>query len=992
MNRPPASNSPQDPDRRRRLEFHQLMRHRIRDILLVASKYDAFLLSEEGGFYEMLVHEYAGLNLSHAPGITPVSSASEALEMASQFQYDLFLVTPHIADMDPFEFACNLRDRGIETPVVYLAFDNHQLRGLSIQSDVSCFNKVFLWQGDFHLILAIIKCIEDLTNVSADTDLAGVQSVILIEDNVKFYSTYLPLIYTELVHHVQEVMEQGVNVSHKILRMRARPKILLCHTFEDAWAFFEQYHETVLGVISDVSFPREGKHDPGAGIEFARRVKQSHTDISVLLQSDDPEYVAAAREIGAQLLLKNSPVLLNDIRHFLRQHLSFGDFVFILPDGTEVARAHDLRELEWRLQTIPDESLLYHAERNHFSNWLKARTEFDLAHRLRPQRVSHYATTAELRHALIASLREYDASQRRGSIVDFDPLTYDTADPLCRLGGGSLGGKGRGLVFTERLLGASGLQEKYRDIAISVPPALFVETDVFDEFLETNNLSEFAVECDDDDLIVRRFIEATMPASAADQLREMLRQAEYPLAVRSSSILEDSLYQPFAGIYETYMVPNNHRDLSVRLQELLTAIKRVYASTFSRRAKSYIQNTPYSLEEEKMAVIVQRLVGQTHENYFYPDFSGVGQSHNFYPIAPVESEDGLAAVVLGLGAMVVEGGSAVRFCPKYPRHGVRFGSVEEALNNSQHEYYALELLDADRHFDPYREYQLTRLGLDIAERHGVLGPFGSVCSAENSAIYDGLSRRGTRIVTFNPILKGGEFPLPELLRDLLELCHTGMGLPVEMEFSGNISTPPGEKRQFHVLQLRPMVLTHERQELQIDITDRSNLIAASTQVLGNGIIPDIADIVLVDPTRFDRARTAEVAREISLLNLELSNDQRPYLLIGIGRWGSADPWLGIPVEWDGIAGAKVIVETGFRDMKVTPSQGTHFFQNLHMNEIGYFTINAGQADGFLDWDWLLAQAPRVEKVFTRALRFDQPLVVKMSGHSGEGVIFRPGHQ
>ncbi len=976
----------------RSLEFHQLMRHRIRDILVVASKYDAFLLSEEGGFYEMLVREYAGLNLSHAPGITPVSSASEAFDLATRFSYDLVLVTPHIADMHALDFACGLRDRGIKAPIVYLAFDNHQLRGLTGQSEMSCFNKVFLWQGDFHLILAIIKCIEDLQNVAADTELAGVQSVILVEDNVKFYSTYLPLIYTELVRHVQKVMEQGINVTHKILRMRARPKILLTHNYDDAWALFERYHETILGVISDVIYPRNGKLDPMAGIDLARRVKESHTDISVLLQSDNPEHARAVHELGAQLILKHSPLLLNDLRNFLRQYLSFGDFVFALPDGTEVARAHDLSELESRLQTIPAESLEYHAERNHFSNWLKARTEFDLAHRLRPQRVSHYESIEALRTALIATLKAYDAAQRRGTVADFDPVSFDRFDSLYRLGGGSIGGKGRGLVFIERLLGGSGLKERYPGIEISVPSAIFVETDVFDEFIESNGLGEFALECDDNAEILRRFLDAAMPPRATELLRQMLRRTHYPLAVRSSSILEDSLYQPFAGVYDTFMVPNNHHDLDVRLEELLTAIKSVYASTFSVQAKSYIQNTAYSLEEEKMAVIIQRMVGQTHENYFYPDFSGVGQSHNFYPYPPVESEDGLAAVVLGLGAMVVEGGSAVRFCPKYPRHGIRFGSVEEALSHSQHEFYALQLPDADRAIDPHREFLLTRLGLDAAERHGVLGPFGSVCSIENSAIYDGISRKGARIVTFSPILKGGIFPLAELLRDLLELCHTGMGLPVEIEFSANITGSGPRQQRFQVLQLRPMVLSHERQELQIDLSDRTNMIAASTRVLGNGIIEEIFDVVLVDPTRFDRSKSAEVAREISLYNLELANAERPYLLIGIGRWGSADPWLGIPVTWDEIAGAKVIVETGFRDMKVTPSQGTHFFQNLHMYEVGYFTINAGRDSELLDWDWLLAQEPRSTRTYTRALRFDHPLLVKMSGHSGEGVILRPDHK
>ncbi|MBU0982953.1 MAG: histidine kinase, partial [candidate division Zixibacteria bacterium] len=851
-------------------------------------------------------------------------------------------------------------------------------------------DKVFIWQGNFQILLAIIKSVEDRANVERDTRLAGVQSVILIEDNVKFYSSYLPSIYTELMLHLQGVIQEGINASHKMLRMRARPKILLCHSFEEAWMYFEQYHETILGVISDINFPRGGQRDPEAGITFARRVKESHPDIPVLLQSNDLEMKHAALATGAMFLMKNSPRLLAELQRFLRQQLSFGDFVFRLPDGQEVARAHDLRELEERLVTIPDESLLFHAERNHFSNWLKARTEFLLAHKLRPQRVSDYESVADLRLALITSLRDHHDSQHRGAIVDFDPLLYDGSDTFTRIGGGSLGGKGRGLVFIEGLLDAT-LKGKFKDIQISVPPAVILQTDIFDQFMAWGNLEEMALESADDEHLVSRFIEAPMPTNTVEKLRCMLERIRYPLAVRSSSILEDSLYRPFAGIYETIMVPNNHRDTEVRLEELLTAVKRVYASTFSQRAKAYMRATPYRLEEEKMAVVIQQMVGQAHGSAFYPDFSGVGRSYNFYPLEPMSSDDGIAAVALGLGAMVVEGGYAVRFCPKYPRHVTGATSVEAALTESQREFLAVELPDPEGQVDPHRTIDTVRLGLDVAERDGILGPMASVCSTENNAVYDGLSRVGPRIVTFGPVLKGGVFPLPELVAGILDICHRGMSNPVEIEFSGNMTVPPGKPRQFHVVQLRPMVLSHEREELSTEDFSQEQLICSSARVLGNGIVRDIRDILLVDRDAFDRSRTVEVAREIKLCDLELTGQHRPYLLIGIGRWGSADPWLGVPVQWDEITGAKVIVETGFDDMQVAPSQGTHFFQNLNAFEIGYFTVDSRGAGDFLDWEWLLQRQPHSRRIFTRQLRFESPILVKMSGYSGRGVIVKPSN-
>jgi CheY-like chemotaxis protein len=976
--------------RNRFAAFHELMRYRIRDVLMVSSLYDSFILGEEGGLYELLVNEYMGLNLSHPPEITRVSSGRKALERLVQgVRVDLILTTLHLEDMHAIEFARRVRAAGIRKPLVLLTYDNRELNDLISRHDVTQFDRVFLWQGNFRILLAIIKSIEDKLNLEHDTHLVGVQSIILIEDSVKFYSSYLPIIYTELMQHSHRVIEEGVNLPHKMLRMRARPKILLCETYEEAWQYFQTYHETVLGVISDVRFPHGGTIDPQAGVEFARNVKKSHPDIPILLQSNKAEMEAVAHEVGASFLLKNSPRLLHQLRQFIKKYFSFGDFVFYMPDGTEVDRARNLHELEEKLHTVPDESLVFHAQRNHFSNWLKARTEFYLAHRLRPQKVTDFSSVAGLRQSLISYLHEYSQSQHRGTIVDFDPETFDPDSGFTRLGGGSLGGKGRGLAFMDTLLNMSRIRDEFKGISIAVPPTIILETDVFDSFVERNELGDFALETSDDKKILNHFLKAAMPDYIVAWMRELLKTVTYPLAVRSSSLFEDSQFQPFAGVYETCMVPNNHRDLDIRLQELLSAIKRVYASTFYNRAKGYFKATPYRLEEEKMAVVIQKLVGIRHTDRFYPDISGVARSHNFYPVGPMKGDDGIVSVALGLGVIVVEGGLTIRFCPKFPRHQVQFSSVEDVINYSQRNFVALKLPPPDGDYSPLAETRLIQPGLHVAEKDGVLGPIGSTYSADNDAIYDGISRKGLRIISFASVLKYNYFPLPAVIDRLLDLGRWGMSAPVEIEFSVNMSVPKGQPPQFRVLQLRPMVVSHEREQLDLSAVPDNRLICRSGQVLGNGLISDVHDIVTVNIETFERSRLVEVAREVARFNVELTEEGRPYLLIGIGRWGSADPWLGIPVAWDEISGARAIVETGFREIKVAPSQGTHFFQNLNAFQIGYFTVNASNENEFLDWDWLRIQPAYKERALTRRLKFDSPIEIRMNGHSSSGIIIKP---
>ncbi len=974
--------------------FQKLMKFKIREILLVSSLYDSYLFEEDGRLYEQLRREYLGLNLNHTPEINHVTSASEALDLLNAGEhFDLIITTLHVEDMHVVKFAKLLKDRGINIPVVLLAYDNRERKELTMNYDISIFERVFIWQGDYKLLIAIIKCIEDKINVENDTQSVGVQSIILIEDNVKFYSSYLPIIYTEIFQQSQRLLSEGVNLTHKFLRMRARPKILLSTTYEEAREYLEKFSEFVLGVISDINFKRNGKKDPIAGITFAKEVKERHEDIPILLQSSNPNHADTAKSIGASFLQKGSPRLLHDLRDFMINNFGLGDFTFRIPSGKVVGKASNLNELEEQLKSVPPESISYHANRNHFSVWLKARTEFWLAHRLRPQKVSDYSSIEDLRHDIISSLQLYKSLQTRGIITDFVKETFDNENSFARIGGGSLGGKARGLGFINTLITNFNITTRFEGIDIYVPSAVVLGTDVFDQFMEENNLINFALTTENDDEITNSFINAKkFPEEIVKKLGQFLDLIKVPLAVRSSSLLEDSQFQPFAGIYQTYMLPNNHTDSEVRLKELLNSIKRVYASTFYQAARDYMKITSYRLEEEKMAVIIQKMIGsERKEGRYYPDFAGVAKSYNFYPVPPQKSSDGIALVALGLGRTVVEGGNTVRFCPKYPRHLLQFFSTKETIRNAQQDFYALNFKNYNEDSTAHPEdIYVENYELNKSEEDGTLYAVGSTYSAENDSVYDGISRSGTRVVTFAPILKHKIFPLPEILELILDLGHWGMGSQIEIEFAVNLKTPPGVLKEFGLLQMRPLVLSMESEVLFLNDVEPANCIVQSEQVLGNGEIRDIYDIVVVHIDNFDRSKSRQIAYEVGALNQKLLNLNKPYLLIGVGRWGSLDNWLGIPVTWEQICGAHAIVESGFKDFDVTPSQGSHFFQNLTSFRVGYFTVNSHLSNDFIDWKWLSEQKVMEEFHFTKHLQFDSPIIVKINGHQNKGVILKPG--
>lgn len=967
--------------------FHDLFPHRVQDLLLVCSLYESYILEEDGLVADLIFTEYQELNLSHAPRVSRASTPEEALRLIETRHFDLVITMTRLGGWDVREFAAAIKQRKPKLMVLVLADEPREIARYADLRDRGAIDQVFLWHGDAKMLLAAVKSIEDRLNVEHDTRVADVRVIILIENSVRFYSSYLPVLYVELMRQTQALMAEGLNPVHKLLRMRARPKILLCETFEEAWGFYEEYRDNVLGIITDIGFPRGGQMDEEAGLEFARRVKREDPHMPVLLQSSNPAYEASAAEMGACFLHKRSKTLIQELRNFTLDHFGFGDFVFRLPNGTEIGRAGDLRTLTRMLAEVPDESILFHASSNHFSNWLMARTEFELAGRLRPRKVSDFRDVRDMRAHLIQSLRDFTEHTQAGVIADFAPDRFSHAAAFVRLGGGSIGGKARGLAFISTLLKRYSVRDRYDNVRIVVPNCAAIGTDVFDAFMDENGLRRYVVQDVEDEAIAQAFLAASLPSEFKARLAAYLEQVRHPLAVRSSGLLEDSLGQPFAGIYRTYMIPNNHLNLEMRLRQVCDTIKLVYASTYTRSAKLYMEATGYQVEEEKMGVILQEIVGSQYGDHFYPTFSGVARSYNFYPLGRLKPEEGIACVALGLGKMVVEGGEMLMFSPAHPDILPQFTDRRAMLACAQREFYALHMGRSAGHSLATGDTNLVTYDLEVAERDGTLDPLGSVYSPENDALYDGVNRPGVRVVTFAHVLKAGVFPLAEIIKLLLDIGKRGLACPIEIEFAVNLKTRP---MQFGVVQIRPTISDQADERVSVEETDNSRLLCCSPQTMGNGYIRNIRDVVFVKPESFDSVQTRKIAGEIARINEKLKAAGRPSLLIGPGRWGSADPWLGIPVAWEQISTAQAIIETSLHDFVITPSQGTHFFQNLTSFRIGYLTVNPTTGGGFVDWEWLQRQPAVEETQFVRHLAIDEPVEVKLDGRTRRGVVFKPG--
>jgi hypothetical protein len=786
-------------------------------------------------------------------------------------------------------------------------------------------------------------------------------------------------------------MSEGLNISHRLLRMRARPKIMLAQSFEEAWDCYERFAGNVLGIISDISYPRGGGMDPEAGLELARRVREIDPDLPVLLQSTQRGHAERCSEIGATFVHKRSPNLLEELRRFIVEQFGFGDFVFRDEQGREVAKARDMREMVSVLDRVPAESVIFHANRNHFSAWLKARTEFELASMLRPRSASEFDSGDELRRFLISAMNSYLREIQRHVIADFKGETFDDFVSFAKIGSGSLGGKGRGLAFFQKLLASGRLRMKGSEIAI--PQTVVVATDVFEEFLDQSSLRALPRRADSmsDEEILRSFREGRLLDHRRSDLADLLQEVHEPLAVRSSSLLEDSLYQPFAGVYATVMVPNNHASLDVRLAQLQEAIKLVYASTFLETARDYLRSTPHRIEEERMAVLIQRLVGSRRGDLFYPTMSGVASSYNFYPFGDMRPEDGVVQVAVGLGKSVVEGHEALRFCPRRPQVLPQLSSVKDVLRNAQRRFWALDMLRDDVIAGVPLDANLVHCETQEAIAAGAADLITSTYQRGNDTIVSGLVEGGSPVITFAPLLRGRLFPLPRILSNLLDEVRSAMACPVEAEFALDLRRGQSEPPVFHVLQIRPMVVEEVTSDISLDATLAAEAIVYSETALGHGRGASLSDLVVVRPQGFDRSTTAQVASIIERLNRTLSHEGRSFILVGPGRWGSQDPWLGIPVSWSQISAARAIVETDFVDLEVEPSQGSHFFHNITCFGIAYLTVHEGRSSGRVDWSWLAAQ-PRISEELDGTVfhaRLDRPAQVIVDGESGRGAIL-PG--
>lgn len=969
--------------------FPELMPRRVNRILLVSSAYDSYILEEDGLLTEMIFSEYSDLGLSQAPSVTRVDSGEEALRLVDGGKFDLVITMLRVGRMDVFEFKRKMRERRPDLPVIVLVSNVPDLTRLGDRRDELGADEIYVWHGDSKLFLAIIKAVEDRWNSEHDTRVGGVGVIILVEDSVRYRSSLLPIMYAELVKQARSVMQDGINRMQRQMRLRARPRILVAETYEHAIELYEKYREYLFGVVSDVSYFRNGVADPTSGIELIRRIKSENPDLPCLLESSDPSNRWLAQGVNASFLYKRSATLLQDVGDFMLRNFGFGPFVFRLPDQTEVARANDLPTMVQALEIAPAEAVEYHARRNHFSIWLRARTEFELARRLKPRKVSEFKDAEALRQYLRSEFAEAWRANRRGIVEDFSRTRFDAGTSFARIGGGSLGGKARGLAFFDALLARRDLDDAFGGARVFVPRSVVIGTDVFEKFLDENQLRNKALYSAPDEWIRSAFLNAELPYSVTADLASYLQAARYPLAVRSSSLLEDSQYHPFAGVYATYMLPNNHEDDGIRLRQLCDGVKLVFASTYFTAARKYLESTPHRIEEQQMAVIIQQLVGSFHGRYFYPNFAGVLRSYNFYPFGQMKPEEGIACVALGLGKQVVEGGEALRFCPAHPQVLPQLGNGRLFINQSQRGFYALDLNDAEVNLHLEQDATVVRLTLEDAEQHGTLAPVGAVFSAEDNSFYDGIYRPGVRVVTFAHILKSNLFPLAKIARQVLELGRQGMGGPAEIEFAVNLDANP---KELAVLQIRPYGASGDFEPVDLGEIDREHMVCYSSHSLGNGVFGDLRDVIYIKPDAFDAGKTREIAREVATINEQLKAADRRCVLIGPGRWGSSDRWLGIPVQWGQIASARVIVETTLENFVVDPSQGSHFFHNLTTAGSAYVTVNPRLSQGFIDWEWLAKQPAIAETTFVRHLRLETPLEARIDGRTSRAAVLkRPLH-
>jgi hypothetical protein len=958
--------------------YHDLMPFKVREILLVANLYDAYSIEKEGRFSEHVLGEYHQLSLTSMPRITGVSSEEEIFEQLQSKHFDLIIFMVGVEKNMPLTLSMKIKAEFPYIPIFLLLNNNKDISYFSEKPQMKHIDRIFVWNGESKVFFAIIKHIEDKINVENDTKVGMVRVILLVEDSPQYYSRYLPLLYSIVMEQTRRIIEDvSTDELYKVLRMRARPKILLASNFEEARDILDKFRDYMLCLITDVEYMKSGKTDNQAGFELAKYARSLNPELPTIIQSHNPENARMAYQLKATFIDKNSETLVQDFKSFISHYLGFGNFIYRDKDGRQIAVARSLKEFESLLITIPDESLIYHARKDHFSLWLMARGEIQVAKIINPAKVNDFESPAKLKQYLVEVIQKFRNEQNKGKVIPFEESAILDETNVVSLSSGSLGGKGRGLAFINTLIYNHDFEKLLPNIRIRTPKTSIIGTDEFEYFIERNKLYDLAVTGMDYDEVKRIFLNASLTETLVKRLRILLKHITNPIAIRSSGLFEDSLMQPFAGIFETYLLPNNHPDFNIRLQQTMDAIKLVYASVFSKIARGYIEAIHYKIEEEKMAVIIQEVVGNKYEESYYPHISGVAQSYNYYPFAHMKPEEGFAVAALGLGKQVVEGEKAYRFSPKYPT--TEINTPVDQLKNSQVDFYAVDLKKKDIDLMEGETAGLVKLDLDDAERHGNLRHLASVFDADNQRIVPGLTHAGPRIINFSNILKYNYIPLAQTIDLVLDVVKEAMGAPVEIEFAVDLTRDEQLRASFYLLQIKPLIGSMQDYSFDASKIDQDSLLLLSEKGMGNGLIDDIADVIYIDVAAFDKSKTNEMALEIEALNRQMMAAETKYLLIGPGRWGTRDRWIGIPVNWPQISSAKVIVETSLEGYPLDASSGSHFFHNVTSMNVGYFSVQQELANSFIRWE-VLDKQPLVQRsTYFKHVRFGQPLSIRMDG-------------
>ncbi len=966
--------------------YHDLQPFKVKEILLVANLYDAYTIEKEGRFSEYVLGEYHQLSLTSVPRITGVSSAEEALIQLNAKHFDLVIFMVGVDKTLPVSISAQIRKDFSYIPIFALLNNNSDVAYFtSVAETYKTIDRVFVWNGESKVFFAMIKLLEDKINIENDTRVGLVRVLLLVEDSPQYYSRYLPLLYGIVMDQTRRIIDDvSTDELYKVLRLRARPKLLLAANYEEAMEIINDYQDFLLCLITDVKFNRGGKETEQAGFDLVSYVRGFNSEVPVIIQSSNPENSKRAYDLRATFINKNSESLSQDFKSFIAHYLGFGNFIYRDKEGVQIAVAKSLREFENHLRTIPDESLMYHARKDHFSLWLMARGEIQVAKIINPAKVTDFQTPDELRLYLIDVIRQFRNEQNKGKVIPFEESALRDEHNVVTLVPGSLGGKGRGLAFINTLIYNYDFNQHVPDINIKSPLTSVIGTDEFEYFIERNRIREKITDFENYGEIRKIFTSGVLTDTLIRRLRILLKLIDKPLAVRSSGLFEDSLSQPFAGIFETYLLPNNHTDINVRLTQLMDAIKLVYASVFSPEARGYIEAINYKLDEEKMAIVIQQVVGNQYDDVYYPHISGVAQSYNYYPFAHMQPEEGFAVAALGLGKYVVDGGSGYRFSPIYP--DVEILTPKDLYKNSQVKFLAVDLAKSDVNLLDGEMACLREMDIDVAERHGTLSHLASVYDTDNQRMVPGINTPGPRVVNFSNVLKYEYCPMAKTIETVLDIVKEAMGTPVEIEFAIDLTRDANYKTTFYLLQIKPLIGAELDYQLNMDEIRREEIVLFSDKGMGNGLVPDITDVIYVDKDEFDKSKTQEMVHEIEELNNLMKKENRKYILVGPGRWGTRDRWIGIPVNWPQISNAKTIVETSLEGYPLDASSGSHFFHNVTSMNVGYFSVLPEMGTSFIDYEVLKKQKLINKTNFFRHVRFDKALKIRMDGRKRIAVI------